>query len=175
MTSALSLADVPRVNWPRHARLRRGQRGRAHNPGPATGPAHAQTRGAAPHKTPYTSTRGPSPLAQAAYMPARGSAPVERPSACAISSAIARWMATESFWTVNECHVRAAQVVSSYPWFTRSKQTNFSGRYRTYDGRMSFRLGHHRKERVRVTLERYKKHHLRLPWRLPTARKRGCS
>ena len=35
--------------------------------------------------------------------------------------------------------------------------------------RMSSRLGHHSKERVRNTLKRYKKHHLNLPWRLPTA------
>ena len=34
---------------------------------------------------------------------------------------------------------------------------------------MGSRLGYHRKERVRISLERYKKHHLSLTWRLPTA------
>ena len=48
------------------------------------------------------------PLAQ------RSSAPVEIPRACAISSAVARCNATDSFCEEKESHVRAAHVVSSY-------------------------------------------------------------
>ena len=51
----------------------------------------------------------------------------------------------------------------------RSKHAQFSGRSRLHRGRLSSRLLHHRKERVRFSLEQLKNHHLSLTWRLPTA------
>ena len=100
---------------------RRVARGRAPTHDPHTHPGHRPSH-VLPSRPPLTCTthpRGhnrslpicPSTLARSV---ARVGRDAERSSACPISQATALCSATESFWHVNDVHVRADHVVTSY-------------------------------------------------------------